>query len=263
MPHAPDEVNIIKLQSLTDKEWEDLHARLLLFARKWIGRRQFRVTPNPHDITHTAIEKTLSGSRPWNSAEFSIFEHLCGVIRSEISNLVTSHDNKFTSSLNYHPVDSAEMAREDEPSVEDVCIEKDMIDKFLACLSRDSQRLREYARLRLVEGERRAKACAARLNVSVSEVYKLSRLLKQRATEFGASRQAGAPPSRTPPARGSWTNGGAQDREAESRRNPGPLSAAVSWTRGGKRLGSAIGGAAAPASGALPLKCDGGCNDNK
>jgi hypothetical protein len=257
MPYPPDQISIEKLQKLTDKDWEDLHSRLLLFARKWIGQRSFRVNPDPKDLANAAIEKTLSGCRPWNSIDFTLFVHLCGVVKSEISNLVTSHDNKLTSSLDGGAVNGDEIANDDEPTAEDICIEKDMIGRFLGHLAKDAPHLLEYAKLRLLEGEHQAKACSARLNICVSEVYKLCRQLKQRAADFGRVRARGAEPNGAAQTHSQAADGSAEDHDEES----GP--AMIAWTRGDDCSHNTIGDEALSASSAFPFRCDGGHTDDK
>lgn len=266
MPLTPDHVNVVTIQKLTDKEWEELYDRLLLVASRWISRRQFRVAPDPNDIASSAIEKTLSGRRPWNAADFTLLEHLCGVARSEISNLLTSHDNKLTSSLSGDAADGHELSFGAEPSIEDICIERDLIGKFLDHLSVIAPRLRPYASLRLVEGEHGARQCAERLNVTVAEIYRLTRQLSRRAAEFGLARNDGK--AHTSLAHTSLAQTCVvQTRPANAAAPPDHdedyFSHTVCWTCDGETSGRGLVGRASSGAGVLPLKCDGGHSDAK
>ena len=78
----------------TQIDWNDLYPRLLLVAEGKLNRliwRGARFGPVPggqtsHDFVQAAIEKTKGGIRAWNP-EISIFQHLAGVILSEINHL--------------------------------------------------------------------------------------------------------------------------------------------------------------------------------
>jgi hypothetical protein len=76
----------------TQIDWNDLYPRLLLVAEGKLNRlawRGSRLGPIPggqtsHDFVQAAIEKTKGGIRVWNP-EISIFQHLVGVILSDIN----------------------------------------------------------------------------------------------------------------------------------------------------------------------------------
>jgi hypothetical protein len=176
-----------KLSQISDQEWEDIYARLVFFIDNKIRWRYFRVNPEAADIALCAIEKTLAETRPWNSADYSIMEHLCGVARSEIYNLYASHDNTYTRSIYIDEDDTNNIASSGEKSVEDVCIAKDMIDKFIDYIDHQDPILREYAYLRLVKGENAAAQCAEELRVSVDHIYRMARKLTELANRFGAN----------------------------------------------------------------------------
>jgi hypothetical protein len=174
-----------KLSQITNQEWENIYTRLILFIDNKIRWRYFRVSPEAADIALCSIEKTLSDVRPWNSDKFTIMEHLCGVARSEIYNLYACHDNTYTRSLHIDEEAVKNIASSGETSVEDIYIAKDMIDKFIDCIDNQDPILREYAYLRLVEGENAAAQCAEKLRVSVEQIYRLARRLTELANKFG------------------------------------------------------------------------------
>lgn len=176
-----------KLSKITNAEWEEIYARLVYFVDNKLRQCYFRVSQEAADIALGAIEKTLSGSRRWNYENYSIMEHLCGVARSEIYNLYSSHDNAHTRSLNIDDEHEKNIASNEVNTIEDIYIAKDMIDKFIEAISKKDPILREYAYLRLVEGENAAPQCAQKLSVSVEEIYRLARRLTELANQFGAN----------------------------------------------------------------------------
>lgn len=85
-------------------DWEQITPRLLLYAKKKMvgyGWRSGngRIYLSPEDIVHTAIIKTMSGERQWNPEKVDLFFHLIMTIRSILSNLSRSGDNRFVGEL--------------------------------------------------------------------------------------------------------------------------------------------------------------------
>jgi hypothetical protein len=83
---------------------DDLIGRLTLYAAGrcskivWRGIRD-GPTPEarePQDFVSIAIRKTVGGQRRWIPAKASLYQHLAGAIRSEVSNLANSSENKMT-----------------------------------------------------------------------------------------------------------------------------------------------------------------------
>jgi RNA polymerase sigma factor (sigma-70 family) len=91
------------LRSLTRAELDELNKRLLLFAHKRISRCFWRGEPSgplpggmtAQDFVYQAFQKTKDGTRKWNERA-TLFQHLAGVISSDISHLATSAENKRT-----------------------------------------------------------------------------------------------------------------------------------------------------------------------
>jgi hypothetical protein len=87
----------------TQIDWNDLYPRLLLVAEGKLNRlawRGSRFGPIPggqtsHDFVQAAIEKTKGGFRVSNP-EISIFQHLVGVILSDINHLANSTENQIS-----------------------------------------------------------------------------------------------------------------------------------------------------------------------
>jgi hypothetical protein len=86
------------------QDWDDLVPRLLLLAvsrlqrMTWRGQRR---GPPPgaaeaEDFVNDAISKTIAGVRIWNPEACSLFQHLAGVIVSDISHAAESMENRST-----------------------------------------------------------------------------------------------------------------------------------------------------------------------
>lgn len=86
------------------QNWEDLIPRLLLLAisrlrrMSWHGER--RGAPpgaaEAEDFVNDAVSKTIAGIRIWNPSACSLFQHLAGVIVSDISHAAQSAENRIT-----------------------------------------------------------------------------------------------------------------------------------------------------------------------
>ena len=86
------------------QDWDDLVPRLLLLAvsrlyrMTWRGRRG-EAPPGAaeaEDYVNDAISKTISGVRVWNPGNCTLFQHLAGVIVSDVSHAATSTENRTT-----------------------------------------------------------------------------------------------------------------------------------------------------------------------
>jgi hypothetical protein len=108
-------------------DWNDLYPRLMLVAARRLRRSQWRVLRSEQDFVHDAIRKTISGVRRWDFEKYELYVHLCGVIYSEISNAVTSMDNRSME----HIDNIVDFPLTSEHSPERIIIEKDLLEKFL------------------------------------------------------------------------------------------------------------------------------------
>ena len=86
------------------QDWDDLVPRLLLLAvsrlyrMTWRGRRG-EAPPGAaeaEDYVNDAISKTIAGVRIWNSGNCTLFQHLAGVVVSDISHAAESMENRTT-----------------------------------------------------------------------------------------------------------------------------------------------------------------------
>lgn len=71
----------------SDVDWLRITRRLAMFSMRLISRRGLQNEIDPEDLINSAIEKFLAGERHYDEDKGNFYSFLCGVIRSEISNL--------------------------------------------------------------------------------------------------------------------------------------------------------------------------------
>jgi hypothetical protein len=166
-------------------DWADLYPRLLLIAAgklnrlRWRGRR-FGAVPGGKtaaDIVHDAIVKTMSGQRAWKAPN-SLFDHLTGVIFSEISHLVQSRENRTTVGVDDDITE--QFSHREDP--ETIAIRNAQEHGFLAYLASKKPVLRRLAELILYDANAGTPDLMAKLDLSWREVESLKKALR-RATE--------------------------------------------------------------------------------
>jgi hypothetical protein len=180
-------------------DWADLYPRLLLVAAgklnrlSWRGQR-FGAIPGGKtatDIVHDAIVKTMSGQRVWNQRQNSLFDHLAGVISSEISHLVQSRENRTTLRVDEKIVQLIDH-REDP---ETIAIRKAQEHQFLIHLEKKKPMLRSLAELLLYDANAATPDLIAKLNLSLREIESLKKALRRATEDFlneGDGRQPGS-----------------------------------------------------------------------
>jgi hypothetical protein len=183
----------------TKIDWADLYPRLLLIAAgklnrlSWRGQR-FGAIPagkTATDVVHDAIVKTISGQRVWNQQQNSLFDHLAGVISSEISHLVLSRENRTTLRVDEKIVQLIDH-REDP---EAIAIRKAQEHNFLIYLEKKKPTLRSLAELVLYDANAGTPDLTVKLGLSLREVESLKKALRRATEEFldeGDSRQPGS-----------------------------------------------------------------------
>jgi hypothetical protein len=180
----------------TQINWEDLYPRLLLVASKlrrltWRGKHWGPIpgTPTEQDFVQEAILKTMDGTRTW-SREISLFQHLAGVILSDINHLATSEENKTTALAD----DTVVQIQDYRSSPETMVLRKRQEEQFLNYLEGKKPKLRQLAHLILYERVRTSAHFMVKLNLSFQEVESLKKALR-RATEEYPKTQEGDPAS--------------------------------------------------------------------
>ncbi|HMA74427.1 MAG TPA: hypothetical protein VKP67_23500 [Xanthobacteraceae bacterium] len=172
----------------TQIDWNDLYPRLLLVAEGKLNRLIWRGTrfgPIPggqtsHDFVQAAIEKTKQGIRIWNP-EISIFQHLAGIILSDINHLANSIENQVT----YCNDEKVIPIEDHRATPEASAIRRSQEEAFLAFLHAKNPKLRILAFSILHDPVRLGGLeLATKLNLSICQVDSLKRALRRATEEF-------------------------------------------------------------------------------
>ena len=172
----------------TQIDWNDLYPRLLLVAEGKLNRLIWRGTrfgPIPggqtsHDFVQAAIEKTRRGIRIWNP-EVSIFQHLVGIILSDINHLANSIENQITQSSDEKVIPIEDHRASPEASA----IRRSQEETFLAFLRGKNPALRTLAFSILHDPVRLGSLeLATKLNLSICQLDSLKRALRRATEEF-------------------------------------------------------------------------------
>jgi hypothetical protein len=183
----------------TEIDWNDLYPRLLLVAEGKLNRLIWRgqsFGPIPgghtsHDFVQAAIEKTKGGIRAWNP-EISIFQHLAGVILSDINHLANSSENQITRFDDQKVIQIEDHRATPEASA----VRKSQEETFLAFLHEKNPNLRILASSILHDPTRLGSLeLATKLSLSICEVDSLKRALRRATEEFLRNEQAAGQPA--------------------------------------------------------------------
>jgi hypothetical protein len=170
----------------TQVDWKDLYPRLVYLAAKKLNRLSWRGRPSgpipggttAKDIVHNAIVKTMSGQRIWNR-DLSLFDHLAGVISSDISQLVSSAENRRTLQADEKIVNIADHMEDPET----IAIRKSQEQRFFAYLEEKKPALRQLAET-ILYSQVTGTELAVQLNLSIREVDSLKRALRRATEDF-------------------------------------------------------------------------------
>lgn len=171
-------------------DWEDVVPRLLLLAMSrlsrmtWRGRRD-AVPPgaaSAEDFVNDAIAKTLAGVRAWPKDKCTLFQHLAGVVVSDISHAAEAAENRLTLADDGRtdrtagwPPDRAD----DRLDQEQRMLWRSEQRRLLGHLDEVDPRLAQLAELILIEDIDRSAELAERLDCSINEIANLRRRLKR------------------------------------------------------------------------------------
>jgi len=202
-------------QLLDEHPWEATSALLLRHAQNKIRRLTWRgswggVPPGgmqPEDIVHEVYEKVLAGTRKWEPAKQpDLFEYLRDQVDSEISNLVTSSENKRVCREGSLP--SALLERTDELSPEQILLAKERkreSDEFVLGFMEFLEGQPDLQQVvdAIVGGIEKRAEIARHLHTSVEEIDLRRKRLKRRLEEYmsrpvapSASPRGGVPHAR-------------------------------------------------------------------
>lgn len=169
-------------------DWKVVTPQVLLYATYLMRRLVWRGRPyisdevalEPTDFVYTAIEKTLSGKRHWNSKEYSLVQHLKAVVRSDINHHVSSLDNSMIVSNEYQ----SNQNLSDDLSPEDVSTQDSEVSALLNYLEISDEKLAVLAKSILFDGLASNIEIANSMSIEVSDVVNLKKRLERSVKNF-------------------------------------------------------------------------------
>lgn len=184
----------------TAQDWDDLVPRLMLLAVSRLHRMSWRgragAAPpgatEAQDLVQDAISKTLSGVRVWRPHNCTLFQHLAGVVVSDIGHLARSAENRSTVApavdppSGRWPPDTADSA----PSQEQVMQWRTEQRQLLAHLEAVDSSLGQMAELMLVHDLQETSELSERLGVAASEIANMRKRLKRIVRAYLAAENA-------------------------------------------------------------------------
>lgn len=182
------------------QDWDDLVPRLLLLAvsrlyrMTWRGRRS-EAPPGAaeaEDYVNDAISKTIGGVRIWNPDNCTLFQHLAGVIVSDVSHAATSVENRTTLAPPDNPAGDRwpPDPADDAPDQERAAAWKSEQRRLLEHLDGVDPELAVMAGLMLVHDLQESEALAKAMNVSPSEIANRRKRLKRAVATYMAEEAA-------------------------------------------------------------------------
>ena len=162
-------------------DWCDLLPRLQLVAERLLARSGTRREARSisirgrtsEDFVYDAVVKTILGRRPWRG-KTTLFRHLTGAIRSEISNSFQAAERPVLDQV----VDVADSRAGPAEQLAD----EQEIAGFLNLLVDES--VRKVAVLMIFEGMTKPSEIAASMNISVSDANNIKRRLKRALQKY-------------------------------------------------------------------------------
>jgi hypothetical protein len=173
----------------TQVEWNDLMPRLLLLAASRLSRLRWRgmragapSIADAEDFVSEAITKTMEEVRVWNRETCSLFQHLRGVIVSDINHAAESWDNR---RICNHPDDADGMDRPDGVAdPETVAAWRSDEAHLLAYLHEHDPEIGRMAELFLVHDLRGTEELSRQLGVPSAEVQNRRRRMKRAVRRY-------------------------------------------------------------------------------
>ena len=171
-------------------DWDDLVPRLLLLSMSRLARMTWRGqrgsappgAAEAEDFVNDAIAKTMDGVRVWREEACSLYQHLAGIIVSDISHAATAAENRLTLSDDGRdgapggwPPDRADEAPDQEQTALWRSEQRQLLDHLHAI----DDRLGRMAELILMEDIDQTRDLALRLDLTAMEVANLRKRLKR------------------------------------------------------------------------------------
>jgi hypothetical protein len=183
-------------------DWDDLVPRLLLLAMSRLARMTWRgwrsqggsMLPgaaDAEDFVNEAIAKTMAGVRVWSPDACTLFQHLAGVVVSDISHAATAAENRLTVAddgrVGGWPPDRAD----DLPGQEQLALWRSEQQRLFDYLSGVDPLLSRLAELILVEDIDATSELVLRLGRPAADIANLRKRLKRAARAFLLAGQDG------------------------------------------------------------------------
>lgn len=201
---SPDAAGTAEVQvnEVAAATWEDVVPRLLLLAMSRLSRMSFRgqrdaVPPGAaeaEDFVNDAIAKTMAGLRVWRPENCTLFQHLAGIVVSDISHAATSAENRLTlADDGRQPGGWPPDRTDDRPGQEEQTLWHSEQRRLLGYLQAIDPKLGQMADLILVEDIDGSAELATRLSMTVSDVANLKKRMKRAARAFLLADDGGQP----------------------------------------------------------------------
>jgi hypothetical protein len=172
------------------QDWDDLVPRLLLLAVSRLRRMTWRGDrrgPPPgaseaEDFVNDAISKTISGVRIWTPEACTLFQHLAGVIVSDVSHAAESAENRSTLRAASGGESGAGVVidiGDETPDQESVAVWRSEQRRLLEHLERADPALKEMAELMLTKDMQETADLSRALAIAPAEVANRRKRLKR------------------------------------------------------------------------------------
>jgi len=184
-------------------DWDDLVPRLLLLAMSRLSRMTWRgqrdsIAPGAaeaEDFVNDAIAKTMDGVRVWSEETCSLFQHLAGIVVSDVSHAATAAENRLTladdgrqdARIGGWPPDRAD----ETPDQEQVALWRSEQRRLLDHLSEIDPVMGEMAALILIEDIDQTSELTLRLDLAPSEIANLRKRIRRATNAYLLADQGG------------------------------------------------------------------------
>ena len=182
------------------QDWDDLVPRLLLLAVSRLYRMTWRGrhgeappgAAEAEDYVNDAISKTISGVRVWNPGNCTLFQHLAGVVVSDISHAAESMENRTTVAPPHNPGDDRwpPDPADDAPDPERAAEWRSERNRLVGWLEASDPELARMAELMLTRDMQDTESLSRELGVPGSEIANRRKRLKRAVRAYMAEQGA-------------------------------------------------------------------------
>ena len=169
---ASIEAAIVRMSNENPAQFNEACLKALKYADKKVSKFNnsgFVTHIDAEDLAQTAILKTWSGKRPWDQQKTpDLFVHLAGCIKSEISNIYQSSDNKMTDRRSSADDALRRFVSRDNP--EELAELANKIEFLIDYVAEEKEHLVNIVKMIEKEGIDKPKELSQALGLSVKEV---------------------------------------------------------------------------------------------